>query len=275
MLIDIDFPDGSTGSAVYGRLELEDWNEFLRAGCSFLTLNASLGWDGTLGELPAIGSACGRGLHILPLERGFDVSQLQSIRGISYLYLGEGCKGELDLAWFEGLVEIRLMCKPKKFKLLISGACGLKKLSSIGAHIRDPGALSLLRNLRELELIRPSFHASALPEDLALDALEAYGWTKLHDLDSIARFRLGSLRLSTCRRIQDYSALQHMTSLESLYLDDCSHVPSAKLVCELPRLKSLTMRGTEFVDKDISCLAGMGLEKLNLSGRGYFGSACA
>lgn len=70
MLIDIDFPDGSTGSAVYGRLESEDWNEFLRTGCSFLTLNASLGWDGTLGELPAIGSACGRGLHLLPLERG-------------------------------------------------------------------------------------------------------------------------------------------------------------------------------------------------------------
>lgn len=275
MLIDIDFPDGSTGAAISGRLESGDWDEFLRAGGSFLTLNASLGWDGTLGELPAIGSASGRGLHIFPLERGFDVSQLQSIRGISYLYLGEGCRGKLDLARLEGLVEIRLRCAPKEFKLLISGACGLKKLSSIGAHIRDPSALSLLKNLRDLELIRPSFDASALPEDVELETLEAYGWAKLSDLDWIARFRLRSLRLRTCRRIQDYSALQHMTSLESLYLDDCSHVPSAKLVCELPRLKSLTMRGTEFVDKDISCLANMGLEKVSLSGRGYFGSACA
>lgn len=269
MLSQTEYPDGSTGYVVVGRLDEEDWGQFLRSSGRFLTFNSSLGWDGTVGALPEIEGIGGRGLHFLPLESKFDVSQLNSLTGISYLYLGRGCEGNFDIRHFPDLQELRNFSDAKDLKTTLAGGNNLERLACIGAHLKDPRVLAELLSLKSLEVVRPTFDPAFIPEGIGIESVDFYSWTKLKDLNRLSTLPLRFLRLASCGRIANYSAISDMRKLESIFLDDCSPLPSAKLLTGLKMLKEIIFQGTEFLDKDISCLKGMDLETVALSGKGY------
>nr|WP_199038739.1 hypothetical protein [Dyella sp. ASV24] len=261
--------DGSTLPYVIGTLSAEDFAEFMSSGAPVLSLNAGLGWAGDLGFLREKPDFAGRGLHLLPVEHAFDVTSLNEITSLRYLYLGLGCRGGFDVSLHDRLEELRMFASPSAIKLKLANS-RLKALYCRGSDIKDPSVLSTMKGLVSLSINKATFEPDQLPKDMPIRFAEFYAWSKLKDLSGISAWPLRDLKLSSCRHIADYSSISKLDKLETLFLDDCSSLPSAEMLKGLRHLHEIDMRGTEFVDKDISSLASLPLDVLRLSGKGYF-----
>lgn len=258
---------------INGSFFADDWHEFLDSGAPILSLNSALGWDGNLGELSKIRDFAGRGLHLLPLDLGFDVRVLKGITGLTYLYLGAGCKGLFDANVLPDLKELNNQATAKDLKTILQGAAVLEILTTTGGQLKNSFELKDLPNLRKLSLSRPTFTPDKFPPGLLLKSLEVYSWTKLDSLSCIIGYPLSELKLSSCLKILDYSGLENMCLLETLFLDDCAPIPSASIMLKLPMLRELTLQGTSFIDRDISCLLDTTLAKIKISESNYLPSA--
>lgn len=139
----------------------------------------------------------------------------------------------------------------------------------MGGHLKNPRLLEELENLSELGIVRPSFDPSELPHLPGVKSMDFHAWTNLSDMVALSSMPVRDLRLSSCKHIVDYQAIESMVTLESIYLDDCSPLSSARLLQGLLCLKKIVLTGTEFQDKDISCLNNLGLSEIRLSGSGY------
>lgn len=261
-------PHGSVTPYVTGEFSDEDFAEFMVGDASTLSLNAALGWNGNPGFLREAPDFAGRGLHILPLEHVFDVSVLDDVNAISYLYLGLGCRGTFDACRHEQLDELRAFAAPRAIKLKLAGS-RVRALLCRGSDIKDPSILATMGSLVSLNVSRPTFEPHELPEGLPIRSAEFYAWSKLKDLVRLSTWPLTSLRLFSCKRIVDYRALARFQELEALFLDDCAPLPSASLLKGMDRLSDIQFQGTEFADKHISSLASLPLRTLRLSGKGY------
>nr|WP_199172837.1 hypothetical protein [Planomicrobium sp. MB-3u-38] len=112
-----------------------------------------------------------------------------------------------------------------------------------------------LKALVDLELISSNITSLEGIQGLQkLGRLALFRMSALMDIDAIQYLseNLTKLQIEFAKKIQDFSPIGKIQSLESLSLNDCGNIPSIRFTEQLPRLKTLVLVDSTVVDGDVS-----------------------
>ncbi len=208
-----------------------------------------------LSECPSIESLSLQGPNVKNL------SGLYHLKSLKALAIDDAVPSlTIDFSQLTTLEEIYGTLPPKA--VAINSLSNLKKMQIWGYKPKEKNleGFTSLQSLTDLELIRSNITSLEGIQGLKkLSRLALFRMRALTDIEAIRYLseNLTKLQIEAAKKIQDFSPIGKIQSLESLSLNDCGTIPSIRFTKHLPRLRSLVFAESTIVDGDVSPCIGL------------------
>lgn len=208
-----------------------------------------------LSECPSIESLSLQGPNVKNL------SGLYHLKALKDLSIDDAIPSlTIDFRQLTTLEEIYGTLPPKAEA--ISSLIHLKKMQIWGYKPKGKNLKEFtdLKALEDLELINSNITSLEGIQGLKrLSRLALFRMRALTDIEAIQHLseNLTKLQIEFAKKIEDFSPIGKIQSLESLSLNDCGTIPSIRFTKHLPRLRSLVFAESTIVDGDVSPCIGL------------------
>ncbi|MGH2317780.1 hypothetical protein ACRC6Q_08420 [Planococcus sp. SE5232] len=206
-----------------------------------------------LSECPTIESFSLEGPNVKNL------SGLYHLKGLKSLSINDTAPSlVIDFSQLTTLEEIYGTLPPKA--VAIGSLINLKKMQVWGYKSKEKNLKEFtdLKALEDLELI--SSNITSLEGIQGLKKLIRLGLFRMRTLMDISTIQhlpenLKDLEIESAKKIEDFSPIGKVWSLEDLALNNCGMIPSIRFIKHLPHLESMKFWDSTVVDGDVSpCL---------------------
>ncbi|EJV59047.1 hypothetical protein [Bacillus cereus] len=188
-----------------------------------------------------------------------DVSSIYKLENLRSLSVNDS-NYTLELNRLTTLEELYMYCDKK-----VTGWQELVNLKSLYLWKYNPQNKDLkgLDRLRNLEIL--SITQSKITSLRGIKSLEKLKTVKLNYLRTLINIDdlkytnndLCYLEIEACKKIEDFNAIEYLTSLETLNLFNCGQIRTIKFIQMLNNLKQFSFGGSNVIDGDISFCEGI------------------
>jgi len=237
------------------------WSEqmataFRSSGCTELELNSGKGWqDSSLQFLKDLSN-----LRVLIVRSPFvrECAQIAELKSLVVLELDSNCKGSINFAAFEGLIDCGFNWR--SCGSTIFSAFGLRRLYINRFPGSDLSPFAGLGLLRELVLLGSKLESLEGIEALSkLQYLRVGLAKKLRHISQLGSLQdLERLEFNQCKSIEDVASIKSAKRLKRLELIDCGDIPDIEWIASLSSLEEFYFSGTtRIVSGDLSPLLSL------------------